>query len=521
MAAAKGSDSRQGLIVALVFAVLFVIGLGVATYYGYAGQEDLVKKEKDARTAETVAKKNRDWYQFLTGQYKAYLGVASKEDLSELSVLRGRYESGAIGKGEKNFAENENAIKRLDDKGNLGWNLGENRPATTATEKLLTLDAEIRDLRKKLEASQGEVKAALDAKRQAEEFAAAAAADFKKSLAKLNADYVNLQAQRQKEFLDMRGAFEGENKRVEETEKKMQAAIEEREKRITGLELEKKDFELVTARLKREKGEQDKEINRLRGIQDPVNIQETGMARGKIVRLDRSGSVVWVNLGSADNLRPQTRFSVFKDKGDGTPTGELKASIQVTDLAGEHFARAQVTYVRDASRNPILPGDLLFNPTWSPDVREHVAIAGIIDLTGMGTDDTAEFVRSLDRQGVTVDAYLDLKELAVKGKGLTNQTSYLILGDKMDLGARGVLQDPARVEAITKLNEKITQMTDEAAKLGIQIIPLRRYLVLTGHRPPRALNEASTTGGYTKPSERKAQAVPKPEPVKPGKDDGK
>lgn len=519
--AAKGSDSRQGLIVALVFAVLFVIGLGVATYYGYAGQEDLAKREKDARTAETVAKKNRDWYQFLTAQYKAYLGVASKEDLGDLSVLRGRYESGAVGKGEKNYAENENAIKRLDDKANLGWNLGENRPASTASDKIITLEAEVLALRKKLEASQGEVKAAQDAKRQAEEFAATAAADFKKSLAKLNADYVNLQNQKQKAFLDLQTAFQAENKRVEDAEKKMQAAIEEREKRLTGLELEKKDLELSSARLKREKGEQDKEVNRLRGIQDPVNLLETGTARGKIVRLDRSGNLVWINLGSADNLRPQTRFSVFKDKGDGTPTGELKASLQVTDISGNHLARAQVTYVRDASRNPILPGDLLFNPTWSPSVREHVAIAGIVDLTGQGTDNTAEFMRSLEREGVTVDAYLDLKELVVKGKGLTSQTSYLILGDKVDLGARGVLQDPARVEAVTKLNEKITQMTDEAAKLGIQIIPLRRYLVLTGHRAPRGLNEGPGAAAYTRPLERQEKEAPKKEAAKPGKDEGK
>lgn len=523
--AAKGSDSRQGLIVALVFAVIFVIGLGVATYYGYAGQEDLVKKEKDARTAETAAKKNRDWWQFLALQYKAYLGSATKNDLTDLSARRGQYESGTIGKGETNFAENENAIKRLDDKANLGWNIGANLPANTASNKIFTLETEIGDLRKKLEAAQGEIKAAQAAQQRAETVAADATADFKKSLAALNQKFLELQNQKQKEFLDLQAAFQAENKRVEDTEKKMQAAIEEREKAITKLEREMKDLEVTSGRRKRELAEAEKERDRLRGIQDPVSPLESGPARGKIVRLDRGGNVAWINLGSADNLRTQTRFSVFKDKGDGTPAGDLKASLQVTDISGDHLARVQVTYIRDANRNPILPGDLLFNPTWSPSLREHVAIAGVIDLTGLGNDTTAEFIRSLEREGVTVDAYLDLQELAIKGKGMTSQTSYLILGDKPDLGARGALQDATRVEAVTKVGEKITQMTDEAAKLGIQVIPFRRYLVLTGHRAPRGLAEAAAPGSYARPAPRppeKKEETPKKDAAKPApKNDGK
>src|SRR5262245_9130924 len=228
--AAKGSDSRQGLIIALVIAVLFVIGLAVSTYYGFAGQEDLAKKEKDARTAEANAKKSRDWYQFLATQYKTYVGYPSKQDLNDLSALRGRYESGAIGKGESNFAENDAVIKKLDDRSVLGWNLVESRPIITASEKIDTLAAENRDLRKKLEAAQAETKQAQDAQRRAETVAADAEANYKKTLAKLNNELVNTQAEAQKKILEARADFEKENKRVEEAEKKLQAEIEAREK---------------------------------------------------------------------------------------------------------------------------------------------------------------------------------------------------------------------------------------------------------------------------------------------------
>jgi hypothetical protein len=45
---AKGGagDSKQGLIITLVFFVLLAIGLGVGTYYGFAGQKDLEDKAK-------------------------------------------------------------------------------------------------------------------------------------------------------------------------------------------------------------------------------------------------------------------------------------------------------------------------------------------------------------------------------------------------------------------------------------------------------------------------------------------
>ena len=107
MAAAKGSDSRQGLIVALVISILFAVTLAVTTYFGYAGQEQLRADAKKAKESENAMKKGLEWNQFLATLYKAYLGQASKDDMNTLSALRNRYDTGGLGKGEKNFAEND------------------------------------------------------------------------------------------------------------------------------------------------------------------------------------------------------------------------------------------------------------------------------------------------------------------------------------------------------------------------------------------------------------------------------
>ena len=68
-------------------------------------------------------------------------------------------------------------------------------------------------------------------------------------------------------------------------------------------------------------------------------------------------------------------------------------------------------------------------------MREHVAIAGFIDLVGDGRDATPELVRMLEKQGVVVDIWLDLRDMSLKGANkdkeekITRQTSYLIMGD--------------------------------------------------------------------------------------------
>ena len=42
-------------------------------------------------------------------------------------------------------------------------------------------------------------------------------------------------------------------------------------------------------------------------------------------------------------------------------------------------------------------------------------LAGLFDLTGEGRDNIEEFMRTLRKEGTVIDAYLDLKDLTVKG----------------------------------------------------------------------------------------------------------
>ncbi len=161
----------------------------------------------------------------------------------------------------------------------------------------------------------------------------------------------------------------------------------------------------------------------------------------KIIEMDRRGTNPYINLGSADHVKPQLTFSIHGVGLDGRPIGPPKGTLEVVNVIGDHLSRTRVTAVKDPNRDPILKGDVLYNPSWNPILKKHVALAGIMDLTGDGRDSLAEFMRNLERQNVIVDAWLDPKDYSIKGKGITVRTDYLIQGESMEFsetGRRGI-----------------------------------------------------------------------------------
>ena len=95
---------------------------------------------------------------------------------------------------------------------------------------------------------------------------------------------------------------------------------------------------------------------------------------------------------------------------DGRLNQTPKGTIEVVRVINDHLAQARVTSVKDSKGDPILKGDRLFNPTWDPNKKRRIALAGIADLGGDGADNTEDFRRLLKRQNVDLDAYIDTKD---------------------------------------------------------------------------------------------------------------
>ena len=107
-------ESSVGLIVTLIFFILTSVGLGVATYYGFAQQDQLTKDKKTAEDAAKDAQAKANWYQFQALLARTWLGATDgmdqhtdpNNDKSQtyddlLKGLYGEYTGGTLGKDSK------------------------------------------------------------------------------------------------------------------------------------------------------------------------------------------------------------------------------------------------------------------------------------------------------------------------------------------------------------------------------------------------------------------------------------
>src|SRR5438445_8143413 len=105
MPANKGGDSKQGLIITMVGFILLSIILGVTTYYGYAGQAEFQKTAADAKKDAELAKKDRDWYEFVELRLRAYTGDLTKQENEEMTVKLEQYQSNQLSGDDKTIID--------------------------------------------------------------------------------------------------------------------------------------------------------------------------------------------------------------------------------------------------------------------------------------------------------------------------------------------------------------------------------------------------------------------------------
>jgi hypothetical protein len=209
---------------------------------------------------------------------------------------------------------------------------------------------------------------------------------------------------------------------------------------------------------------------------------------------------VVLKLPSTAHLPPQQTFSIRGMGSGGQVLAAIKGSVVVTSVLNDRLARARVTDVHDRRNDPILRGDKIFSFGWNPNMRQHVAIAGAIDLNAGSAEGLSpalknpseaqrrllEFKRSLETQGMVVDAYIDLVNPKIQGE-VTLDTDYLIVGDvPPGLSEGKLIKDKEKDEQMKEtVADLLARMTQDAASKGVTIVPIRKFVVLTGFRPPR------------------------------------
>jgi hypothetical protein len=529
----KSGSPNTVLVVFLVLFVLVSIGLGVWGYYGYAGQEELRAKRITAEAAEKAMKTTASYYEMLYHDLREAVGdkvdgddltflTSNRDEFYKLGfsqfknekrndaakkLMESLHEDLGLAKEDKSYNKNFKDEYRLT-KANLDDRTGQ---LAKQTAKNIRVENEIKKQNDKQDTFQ---QAANTAIQKGNQVALAEAT-------KRSAEFVSLG----KQLEDRKEMIEKLNKDIEALNEDHTVLLRKRDIKIKELiaELnEKKTDDVRNAQ------------NAPRGDSQPLVLDVSigkplwDAAVGKIIRVEPDLRTVMINLGEAQGVKPELTFNIFAANASNRAIGQLKGTIEVIKVVDSSTSIARVTSLYDSqgmeiglndpirsrvareTEAPLKDGDLLFNMFWG----SRVAVSGYVGITGEGSDNpadqfrqTEDFMNLLMRQGMTIDAYVDLRDGQIKGK-VTGKTRYLIRGDDLRADPKAAAKpaegddakDPAadapnagRSDAVNKANLALRR---DAMDKGVLVISAENFATMIGYRRVRSGNDQDKTSAF-------------------------
>ncbi len=137
---------------------------------------------------------------------------------------------------------------------------------------------------------------------------------------------------------------------------------------------------------------------------------------GKIVKVDDKFKMATINLGVKDGVRPGMRFSVYPP---GPPSKDrIKGRIEVKKIGEE---TSIVRILEEKFGNPIVSGDRIYNPLYSPREKEVFALVGKF----MHPYTEKELIRLVERHGGTTTRKIsDDVDYVILGTDFENDPNY-------------------------------------------------------------------------------------------------
>jgi len=498
MAKQQSGETKTPVIVALVFFVLATITLGVLAYMfngdAKTAEAAAATAKKDAETAKTEAGKAKEAMLIakgiagtLTEQERTDLqGLRFKEDTRKvhadmLKAIEDRAKA-AISAEAGKFVGKAGGMG-LNEKQVFAWDWPAGGELTPAPTKSL-VDVAVTNY-SQLKLAEGKFNQELASLDQAQKAIQALSAKLDQAQKAIDARTKEIPDEIAKGIKDARDQFEKfkvDFTKLTETQRK---------------ELQGKDDLLneraVLIKRTQETSERLRYINdrldeEMRAKVDPFQFDKP---QGKVIR--RTGQIVEIDLGSADNLRPGLTFSVMPtdtpQRGfesrmrdvrdiDGKTIRRIipKGSIEVIEVMGPNLSQARITEEDSQVRDRILTGDLLYNAIWRRGTSEHIVLYGIFDIDGDGKDDVKTLKDDLTRMGVIVDAYFDLGTLKWVGD-VTSQTTFAVEGYTPTVAiSDGTREGKARI--ISAIAEARKTVKDR----GIRVLRPRDFFPRVGYK---------------------------------------
>ncbi|MBM4071359.1 MAG: hypothetical protein FJ271_20840 [Planctomycetes bacterium] len=501
------------LVLFLVFFVLLSIGLGTWGYFGYAGQDKLRDDAKKAKDSEATAKLTAEFNLFQALDARQAIGQSLEpDDLKELDKLRDRFfqeKENFTAAIFKNKPAIENMIKEV--KKDIGYDDAGNKYASSYRDRFKTLDDNLKKAQASAVAARAEAKKSEEELRLVRSKIDNAWSMFLKKIQEGN-DIALKAAQAKYEAMEKSFARNQELQNlIEKTETDNKAAIDKllAEKAVLAADLKKATERAANA-----------SSSMIRISSGPhALLMDVSHGKplwddqlGKITKVNNKEREVTINIGSSIGVKPGLALNVFGAGWKGRAEGLFKGTVEVLQVLGPTSSRARITSLHDnegkeialndqsrgriqrEADNPLKEGDLLFNMVFGT----HVVIAGNINWGGSTSDSPAEqmrhlreFMSILQRQGVKVDAYLDLADGKLHG-AITPKTR-IFIGDARSAKGKGSVTKGMDEDA-KKLNEAIAAVRAEAIERGMLIISADNLANIIGHRRSRSANEFEPSG---------------------------
>ncbi len=561
------------LVVFLIFFILATITLGALFYYGL--DEKGEARRKQVAAVKDSEQKARDALYYRTLYYNfraAALGdqlnaddeekVAKEEMIASIEELM-KPDFGKFSNGPKDKETTLKLVGKLRDRLGVAANNVEYK--SSLEEKLKVAEDEAARLRKDHADEVAKNRRFETISRAYSTKQDAFQTDIAKQIKNENAAILNAAKAQTDAFKELSKAHAKLKEDLEGKNQDLLKATEDNEKEVKKLT---RKINLLDAALKENAGAGGGALNANRPVGDafPLVLDLTpgkplwDAPVGKIVRIDLEHRQVAINLGSAHGVVPELTFNLFGAGPTGRAEKQMKGTIEVIKVLDATTSLCRITSLYDAdareiplnvglqarvlreSEAPIREGDLLFNLFWGT----RVAIAGYVSMTGEPSDNPAEQMRQMEdfmyllkRNGMQVDAYVDLRDGQMRGN-ITPKTRYLIRGDDLKVAAeKPAAEDKEKdkdkepkaneaqpnAERNETINKSSKALRTEAIDRGLLLISAENFATVIGYRKARNGNSVEASGfrpglpyaGTERIGAGAAAPVPDPRPKEPEK----
>lgn len=225
-------------------------------------------------------------------------------------------------------------------------------------------------------------------------------------------------------------------------------------------------------------------------------------ADGTVTMVDLTAGTCYIDLGTRDELRLGTEFSVYSvgsmEVGQALNAKAKKGRIEVVGLLEDHLAEARIVFQEPSK--PLAPGDFIFSSLFERGRKLQIAVVGTLEFDGNPGSDREEFKRIASSAGieVVVEVNDDAKILGRNGEELTlddiatritADTRFLVIGGSGDLATAS----ETRKLIYEQMSACQKEMVKAAENNGVYVLSLSSFLDFVGYSSKRLVNSESSS----------------------------